>query len=78
MRARRCGTAALENRSEIIGAGHEIEENEPGVADQVYVETCDEHILLRESLIQQFWIRWERKQVEWLQYPGKISDDSAL
>ena len=67
MRARRSGTSpAIQDGLEAVA--HKFKnENELLVADQVPVEICDEHIILRENLIKQFSIRWQRKQVEWLQ-----------
>ena len=67
MRARRSGTsAAIQDGLEAVAQEFK-NESELLVADQVPVEICDEHIILRENLIKQFSIRWQRKQVEWLQ-----------
>jgi hypothetical protein len=52
---------------------HESDENEnvPGIVDLFPTEFTDEHIVLRESLIRHFAVRYQRGEVRWLQYPDR-------
>jgi hypothetical protein len=52
---------------------HESDENEnvPGIIDTSPTEFTDGHIVLRESLIRHFQVRYERGEVHWLKYPGR-------
>ncbi len=70
MRARYFGAASTESGASTF-PGHEFE-NELGIADQVQPEVTDEHISLREELVQQFSIRYQRGEVEWLEFPGSV------
>jgi hypothetical protein len=70
MRARLFGKTA-EGRA--ADPSHESDENEnvPGIIDTSPTEFTDEHIQLRESLVRQFQVRYERGEVHWLAYPGR-------
>jgi hypothetical protein len=62
------------NDAEIVDPVHEVEnehENAAGVLDTTHTETTDGHIALREKLIKQFEVRYQRNEVHWLHYPQK-------
>jgi hypothetical protein len=64
------------NDDETADPGHELE-TEAGVADLTPTEVTDEHISLREGLIKQFEIRYQRNEVKWLKHPVKKPNASS-
>jgi hypothetical protein len=50
--------------------GHE-DENQPGSIDTTATILTSEHLELREGLIKQFGVRYQRNEVHWLHYPKR-------
>ena len=53
-----------------VALGHESEQ-EPGVIDTTPTEVSSQHLELREGLVKQFQVRYEKDQVHWFHYPKK-------
>ena len=68
-------TGGARDDGECYDPSQELEhEDAAGVIDQTPTEVHDAHLDLRERLVKQFEIRFQRNQVQWLKFPGKAKE----